>query len=135
MKVNVYTKIVLTGIFGCLLWLCVVLTPIGMPVQAPVGPTPVVLAGFQQGGQLLQFSGSHGLPVTVLTASSATTPQPFVGQPAPAAPSSSAVEDRRRPTPVPSQPAARQQCAATTKRGTRCSRLADVGSAYCWQHK
>jgi hypothetical protein len=28
----------------------------------------------------------------------------------------------------------RQQCAATTKKGTRCSRTAKPGSAYCWQH-
>lgn len=30
---------------------------------------------------------------------------------------------------------ARQQCAATTKKGTRCSRLAQPGSSYCWQHQ
>jgi hypothetical protein len=28
----------------------------------------------------------------------------------------------------------RKQCAATTKKGTRCSRMASAGSAYCWQH-
>ena len=27
------------------------------------------------------------------------------------------------------------QCAATTKKGTRCSRKAAAGSIYCWQHK
>lgn len=27
------------------------------------------------------------------------------------------------------------QCAATTKKGTRCSRTASPGSRYCWQHK
>ena len=27
------------------------------------------------------------------------------------------------------------QCAATTKRGTRCSRSASSGSIYCWQHQ
>ncbi len=32
------------------------------------------------------------------------------------------------------QDTARQQCAATTKRGTRCSRMAQPGRAYCWQH-
>lgn len=26
------------------------------------------------------------------------------------------------------------QCAATTKKGTRCSRRAQAGRAYCWQH-
>jgi hypothetical protein len=28
----------------------------------------------------------------------------------------------------------RQQCAATTRKGTRCSRMAQAGRAYCWQH-
>lgn len=27
------------------------------------------------------------------------------------------------------------QCKATTSKGTRCSRAADPGSEYCWQHK
>jgi len=48
-----------------------------------------------------------------------------------------------RPTEVPaassgpSSPSdtARQQCAAITKKGTRCSRKASQGSAYCWQHQ
>lgn len=30
---------------------------------------------------------------------------------------------------------ASQQCAAITKAGTRCSRKAEAGSIYCWQHK
>lgn len=29
---------------------------------------------------------------------------------------------------------ARMQCMATTKKGTRCSRMAQPGSKYCWQH-
>jgi peptidoglycan hydrolase CwlO-like protein len=28
-----------------------------------------------------------------------------------------------------------QQCAAITKAGTRCTRKAEPGSIYCWQHK
>jgi hypothetical protein len=28
----------------------------------------------------------------------------------------------------------RKQCAALTKKGTRCSRLAQPGRSYCWQH-
>jgi hypothetical protein len=123
MKVDVYTKVVLTGIFGCLLWLCVALTPLGIPVQAQVGPTQVVLAGFQQGGQVLQFGSSTGLPVTVLTPTSATAPQPFHGGLAPSTPASPVVARSSAVAPVPNQPAARQQCAATTKRGARCSRL------------
>lgn len=27
------------------------------------------------------------------------------------------------------------QCTATTKKGKQCSRQAEPGSAYCWQHK
>lgn len=42
-------------------------------------------------------------------------------------------------TSTPSEkPAAREtasrRCAATTKKGTQCSRMAKAGSAYCWQH-
>jgi hypothetical protein len=38
------------------------------------------------------------------------------------------------PRPAASPQPARQQCAATTKKGTRCARLASVGSSFCWQH-
>jgi hypothetical protein len=41
-------------------------------------------------------------------------------------------------TPAPSGPrlmdTERKQCAATTKKGTRCSRMAQPGRSYCWQH-
>lgn len=30
---------------------------------------------------------------------------------------------------------ASRQCAATTKKGTRCKRNAEPGSIYCWQHR
>ena len=40
------------------------------------------------------------------------------------------------PTPETTRsPTARQQCAATTKKGARCSRPAQLGSSYCWQHQ
>lgn len=133
MKVDLYTKTVLTGILGCLLWLCATMTPIGTPVQAQLSPTQVVLAGFQEGGQVVAF-GARGLPVTMLTQASAATPQPLISG-VTTAPAPPVVERPATARPVSSQPAARQQCAATTKRGTRCSRLADAGSAYCWQHK
>lgn len=38
-----------------------------------------------------------------------------------------------RPTPKRA-PAGDGQCQATTKKGTRCSRRAQAGSSYCWQH-
>lgn len=31
--------------------------------------------------------------------------------------------------------AVRQQCTAITKKGTRCSRMAQLGSDRCWQHQ
>jgi hypothetical protein len=34
---------------------------------------------------------------------------------------------------APAAPTSRQ-CAAITKKGTRCTRMAKPGSAYCWQH-
>jgi micrococcal nuclease len=35
---------------------------------------------------------------------------------------------------APPKPASSGQCQATTKRGTRCSRQAQSGRSYCWQH-
>ena len=37
-------------------------------------------------------------------------------------------------TPAVPSPASSTQCAAITKKGVQCSRLAEAGSAYCWQH-
>jgi hypothetical protein len=37
-----------------------------------------------------------------------------------------------RPPPAPPQA---RPCAALTKKGTQCTRRAEKGSAYCWQHK
>jgi hypothetical protein len=37
-----------------------------------------------------------------------------------------------RPPPAPT---AAPRCAAITKKGTQCTRRAEKGSAYCWQHK
>jgi colicin import membrane protein len=31
--------------------------------------------------------------------------------------------------------ASRERCLAITAKGTQCTRLADLGSKYCWQHK
>ncbi len=35
---------------------------------------------------------------------------------------------------APPKPASSNQCQATTKRGTQCSRQAQSGRSYCWQH-
>ncbi len=61
-----------------------------------------------------------------------TTAQTVV-LPFPASPAAASVH----PAPAPSTPlvkSARQQCAAVTQKGKRCSRLSNPGSAYCWQH-
>ena len=54
-----------------------------------------------------------------------------------ATPSSDAVPATAAPrsTPAPTRPAATSgRCQATTKKGTQCSRSAQPGRSYCWQH-
>jgi hypothetical protein len=60
---------------------------------------------------------------TAKTAARTTQNTPPVSAPAYSAPAAS--------TP---RAASSGQCAATTKKGTRCSRNAAAGSSYCWQH-
>lgn len=38
------------------------------------------------------------------------------------------------PERTPARAASSQRCAATTKKGAQCSRMAKAGSSYCWQH-
>jgi micrococcal nuclease len=63
----------------------------------------------------------------------AASPATVVAAPAPAASTPKPVVSTPKPSPPPA-PATRQQCAATTQKGTRCSRMANPGSSYCWQH-
>ena len=49
--------------------------------------------------------------------------------------------DKRQSTPPETkssvykqQTSGKAQCAAITRKGTRCKRMAQPGSAYCWQH-
>jgi len=129
MKIDLYTQAVLTGILGCLLWLCAMYTPVATPLQAQLGPTSVIIAGYSAAG------GTHGidagLPVrTVGAAGSASAAQmPLVSSPAPvAAPTSQAA-------PAYSAPAQTSlRCQATTQKGSQCKRNAKAGSRYCWQH-
>ena len=58
---------------------------------------------------------------------------PMPGQPSEAAPVTSATVAPASPRTPPSSSATRQQCAATTKKGTRWLTTAAAGSAYCWQ--
>jgi hypothetical protein len=46
MKIDLYTRTVLTGILLCLVWLCVALTPVGIPLTAQT----VVLPGQSTAG-------------------------------------------------------------------------------------
>ena len=53
-----------------------------------------------------------------------------------ATPAPALIVEQPAPEPKPAVSSARaQQCAATTKKGTRCSRNARAGSAFCWQHE
>ncbi len=54
---------------------------------------------------------------------------------APAPAPASAASSLGAPSSRRTQPAVRPQCAATTAKGVRCSRRAEEGSGYCWQHK
>ncbi len=47
--------------------------------------------------------------------------------------STTAPQPSPRALAAPPAPAS-SQCAATTKKGTRCSRRPNAGSSYCWQH-
>lgn len=62
---------------------------------------------------------------SVTTPAQAPTPTPAAPRPVVSTP---------KPSPPPAS-SARQQCSATTQKGAHCSRLADAGSSYCWQHK
>lgn len=61
MKVDPYTRLILTVIAAALLYLCVVLTPVGTPLSARQfhrdPPTHVVIEGWVDDGNLL-----HALP-------------------------------------------------------------------------
>ena len=46
------------------------------------------------------------------------------------------IQPINKPTEVkPKKETVSTQCAATTKKGTRCKRTAKAGSSYCWQHR
>lgn len=46
------------------------------------------------------------------------------------------IQPINKPTEVkPKKETVSTQCAATTKKGTRCKRTAKAGSSYCWQHE
>ena len=62
-------------------------------------------------------------------------PAPAAATSAASPPVSSVTTSGTKSAPAPTASSVRQQCAATTKTGTRCSRMAEPGSAYCWQHK
>lgn len=134
MKIDLYTKTVLTGILGCLLWLSIMHTAVATPVQAQLGPTSVVIAGYSMNGGTQGME--RGLPVSVLgggeTALTPTTPPSVMPMPHAAVPA--------QPTPVrvPAyQPPTSQtvmRCQATTQKGAQCKRTAKAGSNFCWQH-
>ena len=61
-------------------------------------------------------------------------PPVFRGSPSTSPPASAPVAVAPATPRAPASQVARQQCAATTKKGTRCLRLASAGSSFCWRH-
>lgn len=85
MRVDPLTKVLLGVIASALVYLCVVLTPIGTPVsaQSRMGDTtPVVLVGWEgQDGQIYRlYDGSGGLPVFDASNASFSKQGPVRGQ-------------------------------------------------------
>ena len=48
MRIDLYTRVVLTVIAMCLVWLCVVLTPLGTPVSAQPNVQDVRIVGIKR---------------------------------------------------------------------------------------
>jgi hypothetical protein len=130
MRPDAYTKAVLTVIAAALVYLCAASAPIGTAVQAQLGPTQVVIAGWYDSSQqrVVPLSAAQGLPM-----SGTGLGLPGTAMPAPAAalaPSAPAPAVSARP----SAPASTGRCQATTQKGSQCSRSAKAGSRFCWQH-
>ena len=66
MRVDRYTKIVLTLILAALVYLCVAVTPVGTSVSAQEGTAPttrVVLVGWEgEDRKVYPISDMHGIP-------------------------------------------------------------------------
>lgn len=137
MRIDLYTKTVMTVIAAALLYLCVALTPIGTPVQAQPGVQRVVIAGWEFNQKTVPLSNKTGMPVYIH--GTAPTSAESTGAPIPVPPvssSSSTSTPRALAAPRAAAPATatRIQCQATTKKGSQCSRMANAGARYCWQH-
>lgn len=128
-KIDLYTKVVLTGIFGCLLWLCVNNPPVSTTLNAQLGPTPVVIAGYTHRGSTEGIE--RGLPVVIIQPGQVPSAPSRLVTPPPAnvPPTRQAVPPTRSPTESVSV-----RCQATTQKGAQCKRTAKAGSSYCWQH-
>lgn len=48
MRLDFYTRVVLTVIALCLVWLCIVLTPMGTPLRAQAGIQDVRIVGIKE---------------------------------------------------------------------------------------
>lgn len=80
------------------------------------------------------------IPMTLKDASarygacSICNPPTLATHPVATAPGAKAAPLPAKAAPAPAPRAVSRQCAATTQKGTRCSRTASAGSNYCWQH-
>lgn len=75
-----------------------------------------------------KYEAAAAKPAPTTQAAAPTSPTPAV-TPAPKPPAPRTTQTTATPAPTSSG-----QCAATTKKGTRCSRRASAGSIYCYQH-
>jgi hypothetical protein len=76
------------------------------------------------------ITGKEGVPPCEATPADRGTPGPSTAVPA----ATAAIPASRTSAPVAASDG-RTRCAATTKKGTQCLRMASAGSAYCWQHQ
>lgn len=60
---------------------------------------------------------------------------PVAGAPAAGAPSSAGLVGSPSTPSSPRPATSSGRCQATTQKGTQCSRKAQAGSSYCWQHQ
>ncbi len=61
-------------------------------------------------------------------------PRPAPDRASPPRAGSAQARVRSQPAPEPAAAPAERRCAAITQGGSRCTREAEAGSEYCWQH-
>jgi endonuclease YncB( thermonuclease family) len=121
-------------------------SPPGLPVASKVDLAPTersvtetvyaTRTGAKYHRASCRYLAHSQIPMALADAAARYSPCSVCRPPTVAASSATAVSEKKESSysaPVIS-PAASSRCAATTKKGTQCSRRAQAGRAYCWQH-